>query len=181
MEIGVLDWASPQDWMCEPQMLAHTGLTVAEHQRRTVENLLTLRGLAADLPFIPVVQGWEIGDYSHHVQMYAAAGMDLGAEALVGVGSVCRRQSAWQIGEIARSLHGMGLSLHGFGVKIDGLRRYADRLTSCDSMAWSYWGRRDPKTPGCQSGARTCAHCVHYALAWRARLLAVPEPDPTLF
>src|SRR5262245_1670856 len=37
-EIGGLCWAAPQDWMCEPSMLERTGLTVAEHQRRTIEN-----------------------------------------------------------------------------------------------------------------------------------------------
>ncbi|HEU5423452.1 MAG TPA: hypothetical protein VFU72_07940, partial [Nitrolancea sp.] len=35
-EIGRLEWAAPQDWMCEPQMIEKTGLSVAEHQRRTV-------------------------------------------------------------------------------------------------------------------------------------------------
>lgn len=39
-EIGSLDWAAPQDWMCEPVMLAKTGLTVDEHQRRTIASVL---------------------------------------------------------------------------------------------------------------------------------------------
>ena len=56
-EIGKLLWAAPQDWMCEPGILAKTGLTVYEHQRRTVANFRTLLRLAPDLPFIPVVQG----------------------------------------------------------------------------------------------------------------------------
>jgi hypothetical protein len=43
--------------MCEPWITAKTGRTVAEHQRRTVDNLVRLRGLAPDLPIIPVVQG----------------------------------------------------------------------------------------------------------------------------
>jgi hypothetical protein len=30
------------DWMCEPQILAGTGLSVAEHQRLTLENFLHL-------------------------------------------------------------------------------------------------------------------------------------------
>src|SRR6185436_4368201 len=41
-EVGELSWAAPQDWMCEPFMLARTGLTVLEHQRRTVDNFVTL-------------------------------------------------------------------------------------------------------------------------------------------
>lgn len=72
-EIGGLVFAAPQDWMCEPAILhggqfagtrfAGTGLTVGEHQRRTVENFLELRELAPDLPFIPVLQGWSTSDY----------------------------------------------------------------------------------------------------------------------
>ena len=61
--IGGLDFAAPQDWMCEPFMTARTGLPVAEHLHRTVQNYLTLRRLAPDLPVIPVVQGWRLADY----------------------------------------------------------------------------------------------------------------------
>src|SRR5579859_3066357 len=42
-EIGRLDWAAPQDWMCEPIMLARTGLSVSHHQGRTVESVCSLR------------------------------------------------------------------------------------------------------------------------------------------
>jgi hypothetical protein len=49
-EIGRLAWAAPQDWMCEPVMVAKTGLSVREHQRRTVANFVLLRRLAPDLP-----------------------------------------------------------------------------------------------------------------------------------
>ena len=37
--IGGLDFAAPQDWMCEPFMTARTGLSVAEHLHRTVGQL----------------------------------------------------------------------------------------------------------------------------------------------
>src|SRR5436190_20996822 len=36
-EIGRLDWAAPMDWMCEPFMVAKTGLSVDCHQPFTVE------------------------------------------------------------------------------------------------------------------------------------------------
>jgi hypothetical protein len=39
-EIGGLAWAAPMDWMCEPFMVAKTGLTVRVHQRRTVDSVL---------------------------------------------------------------------------------------------------------------------------------------------
>ena len=53
--------------MCEPHLLKKTGLTVVEHQCRTVQNYLLLRELAPSIPFVPVLQGWKIGDYDRHV------------------------------------------------------------------------------------------------------------------
>src|SRR5699024_2689834 len=91
-EIGKIQWAAPQDWMCEPAVLARTGLTVADHQRRTLDNLLTLRTTAPDLPWVPVLQGWAPEDYRRHVDAYTAAGINLTREPVVGLGSVCRRQ-----------------------------------------------------------------------------------------
>ena len=170
-EVGPLAWASPQDWMCEPAMLARTGRSVADHQAATVDNYCTLRQLAPGLPFIPVLQGWRLGDYLACLDRYAAAGIDLAAEPLVGLGSVCRRQASGEIGAIVAELAAAGLRLHGFGVKQRGLARYADRLVSADSLAWSYAARRRPALAGC-TRHRNCANCPRYALAWRARVLA---------
>ncbi len=170
-QIGNLAWASPQDWMCEPAMLARTGGSVADHQAATVDNYATLRQLAPHLPFLPVVQGWRIGDYLACVDRYAAAGIDLAAVPLVGLGSVCRRQATGELGAIAAELAAAGLRLHGFGVKQHGLARYADHLESADSLAWSYAARRRPALPGC-TRHRNCANCPRYALAWRQQVLA---------
>ena len=174
--IGRLQWAAPQDWMCEPFIVAKTGLTVLEHQWRTIDNLHELRRLAPDLPWIPVVQGFEVVDYLRHVDHYRATGVDLTAEPLVGVGSVCRRQGTDQAGRIFAALHEVGVTrLHGFGLKKTGLSRYGHLLTSADSMAWSFDARRKPPLPGC-IGHRNCANCPAYALRWRAEVLAVSGP-----
>ena len=168
-EIGSLEWAAPMDWMCEPFMLAKTGLTVAEHQLRTVQNYLELRSLAPDLPFVPALQGWRRDDYLRCVELYQRAGIDLAVEPLVGVGSVCRRQATGEIEAIVHSLASMGLRLHGFGVKASGLVRYADCLVSADSLAWSFEARRSAPMSGC--GHANCANCLRYAAAWRERVL----------
>jgi hypothetical protein len=186
-EIGSLEWASPQDWMCEPAMLAKTGLSVEEHQIRTVDNFVELRRRAPELPFVPVLQGWTRDDYLRCADRYAAAGVDLEAEPTVGVGTVCRRQDTGHARHIMTSLARLRLRIHGFGVKIDGLRVYGESMASADSMAWSYRARahsnerraRGGPRPPC--GKRTCAHCAHFALAWRERALrsvelARPEP-----
>jgi len=104
-EIGGLLWAAPQDWMCEPWITAKTGLSVAEHQHRTIDNFTQLRDLAPDLPIVPVVQGWTVTDYLRCVDRYAAAGVDLTASPLVGLGSVCRRQATDEAEAIITALH----------------------------------------------------------------------------
>ncbi len=182
-EIGGLDWAAPMDWMCEPMMLAKTGLTVAGHQARTVANYLLLRRLWAELtdrpcPIRPVLQGWDLADYLRCAALYADAGVDLAAEPLVGVGSVCRRQHTGEIGAIFEALAGLGLALHGFGVKSAGLRLYGDQLASADSLAWSYAARRLPPLPQCRGRHINCANCMRFALRWRQKLLVSVAAAP---
>lgn len=179
-EVGPMDFAAPQDWMCEPWMVEKTGLAVAEHQRRTVDNYLDLRSLAPELPIIPVLQGWEADDYLRCADMYEAAGVDLTREVRVGVGSVCRRQATRDTEHIVVSVASLGIALHGFGVKTVGLDRYGYALASADSMAWSYAARNDPPLPGCTHGS--CANCVRYALRWRERVVArLRHQQPSIF
>src|SRR5215467_7098707 len=151
---------------------AGTHLSVAEHQRRTVRNYATLRELAPDLPIVPVVQGDTPDAYRRCVDLYAQLiGVDLTAAPLVGVGSVCRRQSTAEAGAILTGLHRAGVTrLHGFGFKTTGIARYGGLLVSADSMAWSAQARRRPPLVGCAH--RSCANCSRYALAWRDRVLA---------
>jgi hypothetical protein len=181
-EAGGLDFAAPQDWMCEPAILARTGLSVHEHQERTIASYLQLRSLAPHLPFIPVVQGWDLADYLACVDLYQAAGVDLAAQPLTGLGSVCRRQSTGQIAVIVTALANAGLNLHGFGIKTSGLHLYGHLLASADSMAWSYAARREPALPGHRH--RNCANCLVYATTWRHRILtsaAARYCQPSLF
>ncbi|HWH01145.1 MAG TPA: hypothetical protein VNV66_17945 [Pilimelia sp.] len=177
-EIGRLVWAAPQDWMCEPWIVAKTGLSVPEHQRRTVDNFAQLRDLAPDLPFVPVVQGWTPADYLRCVDLYTAAGVDLASFPVVGVGSVCRRQSTTDAGAILTALHGAGVTrLHGFGFKTLGLRRFAHLLVSADSMAWSVAARRRPPLPGCTRHIN-CANCPRYAYRWHRTVITEPAQLP---
>ncbi|CAL9410058.1 hypothetical protein SUDANB106_01649 [Streptomyces sp. enrichment culture] len=177
-EIGRLAWAAPQDWMCEPFMVAKTGLSVAEHQHRTVTNFLELRAIAPDLPIAPVLQGWELADYERCADLYAATGVDLSAEPVVGLGSVCRRQHTSEAAAIITRLHQRGIRrLHGFGFKVQGLAQVGHLLDSADSLAWSYSARRRPPLPGC-TGHKNCANCPRYALTWRQRVLAATPAGP---
>lgn len=175
-QLGKPIWCAPQDWMCEPPMLRATGLTIPEHQRRTVASVLELRSLlAGQLHIIPVLQGWCLEDYLECVDIYTCNGLDLAAEPVVGLGSVCRRQSTKEIEEIVTTLASppYNLRLHGFGVKTQGLRRYAQHLVSADSMAWSVAARKMPAPwAGCPYKHQCCNNCLHFAIQWRDSLLA---------
>lgn len=183
-EVGSLEWAAPQDWMCESIVISGgrigrmhfvgTKLSVPIHQRYTVDNAVELSMIAPDLPWRRVLQGDTSDSYMRCADLYEQAGIDLTAEPLVGLGSVCRRQATGEIADIVRRLRERGITrLHGFGVKALGLKRYGHLLTSADSLAWSEDARRIGH-PVCGTthprGGKNCANCLPYALAWRERL-----------
>lgn len=177
--LGPPDFAAIQDWMCEPFILEKTGLTVLEHQRRSVQSYLDLKAAAPDLPWLPVVQGWEPMQYVDHVEMYLDAGVDLSDQVAfprgVGIGSVCRRQATVQAADLVRTVTSLGLRLHGFGFKVLGLRQCGSILSSADSLAWSFHARKvgKPKLPECTH--KTCTNCYRWAMAWRERVVSTLE------
>ena len=144
-------WASPnlvgavaEDYMCEPVMLTKTGLTIADHQRLTIERYdeLLTHDLAG-VTIMPVLQGYAPEDYADHVRQY---GDRLAYGAYVGIGSICKRngkpEAVLAVLEAIKRAR-PDLRLHGFGLKITSLRVKAirDALYSADSMAWSYAAR----------------------------------------
>lgn len=171
-EIGRLEWAAPQDWMCEPHVLAKTGLSVREHQERTVASYVSLAGRG---PFVPVLQGQNLDDYALCLDLYAQAGVDLYAAPLVGLGTVCRRHRTPEIARIVNELAATGLRLHGFGMKSAGVARVAHTLVSADSTAWSSRARYAWQHDGQRlcGGVHTggCANCRAWAAQWRLRVI----------
>lgn len=184
--MGRVVWCAPQDYMCEPAVIGGgtfgrlhfvgTGLSVREHVERTVQNALDLRALRPDLPWLYVVQGYTIDDYLLCLDLYRSAGVDLAAQPVVGIGSVCRRQDSGEIHQVFTEMTGAGLSCHGFGVKTLGFARYQHLLFSADSTAWSDRARYhaqhappgvDKRLGGCTSTAhRSCANCLTWATSW---------------
>ena len=165
--IGNMNWCAPQDYMCEPWIIAKTGLTIETHLQKTVESYLELK--QNKLPVIPVLQGWQMGDYERCATIYETNGVDLQKADTVGLGSVCRRQATSEIGEISKWAFDNGWRLHGFGVKSAGLLKYGHYLKSADSLAWSFSGRYT-KFNSC--GKTNCANCLHFALEWREKVIA---------
>jgi hypothetical protein len=141
-EIGKVDFAAVQDWMCEEHVLRITGQDIDRHQKRTIESYLQLKSIAPNLPWAPVLQGFFPGDHERHLAMYYKNGIDLRCAPTVGVGSVCRRQGMVEADEIVRRLSGMDLKLHLFGYKFTGLPQTLRYVKSADSMAWSMVARK---------------------------------------
>lgn len=140
---GDLLAAVAQDYMCEPHMVARTGLTIPDHQRLTIERYDALVAADPGVYILPVLQGYEPGDYVAHVRQYGAR---LRRDMWVGVGSVCKRNgdpAAVEEVLLAIKRERPDLRLHGFGVKTTALGSglVRDLLHSADSMAWSFHAR----------------------------------------
>jgi len=141
-DCGNLELAVSQDYMCEVPMLTKTGLTVADHQRLTIERYDALLPLTNVL-ILPVLQGYKPEEYVSHIDQY---GSRLSFGMRVGVGSVCKRNG--KPAEIVAVLDAIkaerpDLKLHGFGLKKTSLENayIVSMLYSADSMAWSMAAR----------------------------------------
>lgn len=140
---GNLLAAVTEDYMCEPQMLQRTGLTVQQHQQLTIDRYDQLITLVPDVCILPVLQGYQPQEYVDHLRMY---GSRLAYGAWVGVGSVCKRNvNPAAIATVLDTIlaERPDLRLHGFGIKKTALLSPAVRaaLISSDSMAWSFAAR----------------------------------------
>ena len=141
---GAMVAAVSQDYMCEPFILARTGLTVAEHQRLTIERYDRIRAVVTDAYVMPVLQGYTPAEYVDHLNQY---GDRLTPGMWVGVGSVCKRNgNPRAIEAVLLAIHSVrpDLRLHGFGLKKTALSSGVvwQLLHSADSMAWSYHARK---------------------------------------
>lgn len=144
---GNLLAAVSQDYMCEPRMLKRTGLTVADHQRLTIERYDALLRCDTGVYIMPVLQGYTPDEYVDHIRQY---GGRLKPGMWVGVGSVCKRNSSPCLildVLIAIKQERPDLRLHGFGLKTTALAHGTVRalLHTADSMAWSFAARKKRK------------------------------------
>lgn len=140
---GNLLAAVAQDYMCEPWIIAKTGLSTPEHQRLTVERYDALLAEDTGVYILPVLQGFEAGDYLAHLRAY---GDRLAHGAWVGVGSICKRNDPRAVQRVLLEIKNErpDLRLHGFGLKKTALGDPLIRslLHTADSMAWSFAARR---------------------------------------
>jgi hypothetical protein len=163
---GRLLAAVSQDFMCEPEMLKRTGLSIPEHQRLTIERYDALMACKPPVYILPVLQGYAPADYVRHLEQY---GDRLAHGAWVGVGSVCKRNA--DPGAVIAVLLAIksarpDLLLHGFGLKTTAIGHPVVRslLHTADSMAWSLNARLNQRN----------ANDWRNAKAWAARITDSP-------
>lgn len=166
---GNLLAAVSQDYMCEADMLKRTGLTVADHQRLTIERYDSLLAEDTGVYIMPVLQGYASKEYVEHIRQY---GDRLKPGMWVGVGSVCKRNSnPWAIWKVLDAIkeERPDLLLHGFGVKKTSLQDPAIRtlLYTADSMAWSFAARREGRNANDWREAKAFIEDIATAI-WRS-------------
>ncbi len=181
-EIGRLVWVAPQDWPAHPRLLERTGLSEAVHQDHTTASVIELRAQLGDL-VMPVLTGATIAGYLRHLAAYAAAGLDLAAEPIVGIGALVGRPPS-QAADIVRALAAAGLTrLHGFGVKGRVLDEVGPLFASIDSAEWS--GEARWRGGACPHGmVKWETNCPTFALQWaedQRRRAAQATVQPALF
>jgi hypothetical protein len=170
--------AVAQDYMCEPFMLAKTGLSISDHQRLTIERYEQLIAERLPVPAMAVLQGYAPADYARHARQYG----DLLPEgAWVGVGSVCKRNGdPSQIVEVLAAVRAErpDLRLHGFGVKQTSLLHPGVRaqLDTADSMAWSFAARKQGRDGNSWKEAKSFADRVQSSAARAAEAWQLPLP-----
>ncbi|TAL72849.1 MAG: hypothetical protein EPN79_02065 [Burkholderiaceae bacterium] len=141
-------WWATMDYCVEEAVAGNTGVRTLRIDA-TLSNYFKCarraaqRGLSAPMP---VIQGWTASDY-----VACARNMPLQSwPALVGVGSVCRRQIGGRDGilsviEAIDKVLPANCMLHLFGVKsgaLKALQAFGKRIASVDSMAWDAAVRR---------------------------------------
>jgi len=138
-------WSS-MDVPCEPHLIP-ISMSTAERIERTVNDA---RYLAHHGPpgFVPVIQGWEVGDYLHCADLMESHGL---IRLVMGIGSLCRRGSQAEVVAIVRELHRRlpNVKFHAFGIKLNALGynrgEILNYLHSLDTAAWQFRKRSDGK------------------------------------
>lgn len=156
-----------------------------ERSNGKVANLVQLREMAPDLPFIPVLQGFTLGEYVHGFDQYATACIDLAAEPIVMLGSVCRREATTEIHAIVTTPHARGITqLHA---SASSPLASASTVT-CPPRPIPSPGPSTPAATGVRprgapdtANTKNCASRLPYALAWRRRIILprLAHPHPT--
>lgn len=138
-------------------------------------------------PPVPVIQGWSTSDYLRSLELLMAVWERwqpwLDTPALIGVGSICRRNlnhPTHGLYSILSALEGElpnGARLHLFGVKGASLSelKMLDWIASADSMAYDFGARVKARQEGVSNTiANRSAEMTRWMGAAKSRMIARP-------
>jgi hypothetical protein len=175
---------------CSEHEIARDREEVLDRVARTIRANHDCRARAADLGladrFMPVLQGRSPEDYERCVDGLWQA---IRPGAVVGVGSMCRREVCGPTGLVAVVDHldrvmPTGVRLHIFGAKgaaLPWLKAYAGRVASIDSQAYGIAARRDAhRCRISKSEALVADHMQRWAERQHERLAAPARRLPRL-
>lgn len=175
-------WWASADYCVEPEIAADRE-EVIDRLARTISANRDCRRLAEDQgnadTLIPVIQGWRPTDYERCVDALSGS---LRPGALIGVGSMCRRDIHGPVGLIAVVDHldqilPAGVRLHAFGVKgtaLPFLLPFRHRIASIDSQAYGIRARRAAHTARTPKTDEFVADHLERWVAGQQRRLSVP-------
>lgn len=171
------------DYCCEAE-IARDREEVLDRISRTIATNRECRARAGDLGildhFMSVLQGRDPEDYERCAE---ALVWSMTPGAIVGVGSMCRREIHGPAGLVAVVAHldkvlpNPGPRLHLFGVKgsaLPWLLPFAHRVASIDSQAWGTAARNDARRRGVAKTDRLAAD--HMERWTRVQLGRLREP-----
>ncbi|MDF0491143.1 hypothetical protein PX699_22490 [Sphingobium sp. H39-3-25] len=168
---------------CTEHEIASDREEVLDRISRTIRANRDCRDRAADLGllsrFMPVLQGRRPDDYERCVD---ALWLSIRPGAILGVGSMCRREIGGPEGLVAVVEHldrilPAAVRLHAFGVKgsaLQYLSAFEGRIASIDSQAYGIAARRDAYRR-CVSKSDTLV-AEHMEVWTRQQLMRLSEP-----
>lgn len=117
-------WYATMDYPCEPEISRSVGLKAnVERIHATVMNAVKTLDMEEMVPgstAVPVIQGYELDEYLYCLRLHNEAGT---IRDYMAVGSMCRRLTNRQIGELIPAIYERAKSygctkLHYFGLKL---------------------------------------------------------------
>ncbi|WP_298674073.1 hypothetical protein [uncultured Sphingomonas sp.] len=180
-------WWASADYCVEAE-IAHDRDAVIDRLARTIRANRDCRTLGEDAGIadrlMPVIQGRRPSDYERCID---ALWGSIRPGALIGIGSMCRRDIHGPEGLIAVIDHldqilPRGVRLHAFGVKgtaLPYLLPFSHRITSIDSQAYGVGARREALRTGISKTDRMVAdHMEKWLAGQRNRLAGRPRRLP---
>jgi hypothetical protein len=176
------DFVAILDYACERGVARDVYTTNSQRIHATVDNALRCREAAPDFPWLPVVQGSTVEEYSTCLALYARSGWTF---TYAGLGTMCGRGPKEARSILKRlAIDYPALRWHVFGMHLGILEDpLAMRsVQSWDSYSWN-WGN-GTKRDACRLPRHADESWSHYvqrlSIAYQARITTLLQRPQTL-